>query len=584
VVLDRFVHATKFRVRRTVHAIHNPWGQLGNYSPCRTRGRVPYTRRTAAERCMKMTEDPAHDGDSAARFRRELVFGFVAPLGVDKPKVLDAFKTAVKDAKYRLASVDSSALLEAYRTDQKNPQEGYLERKRALMDAGDALRSEWARYGDKRGDAVAIAAVASIQDHRVVINGERGISEQEEAEKTPAKEVVYLIDSLKHPHELETLRRLYGPAFVAIGLYAPPKKREGYLLARARGQDALVKELIARDDRDRKELGQRVSDAFYICDFIVDATKSDTRIAKELKRLFRLVFGDPHTTPTRDELGLYLARAAQVRSGSLARQIGAAILRDDGSVVSVGTNEVAKPITGGQYWAEDDKKFGGRDRVYRLRDSSDEFRAEMVSDALDLLAKSHALNDKYSKMPSTERLNELYFNDDAPLRKSKIKDNIDYIRAVHAEGAAIIDAARFGVPTRHTTMYATTFPCHECARHIVAAGIKKVVYLAPYPKSGVAQLYKDSIQVDPDERVKRKVLFRTFRGVAPPRYLDFFSVGEDARKGRDGSPKAFDMEKAGPQLPYYTPDNKEVIFDEFRLVTPFADVVRPRRTMAFTEN
>jgi cytidine deaminase len=511
-------------------------------------------------------------------FRRELVFGFVAPLGVDKPKVLEAFKSSVKDAKYRFVAVDSSELLEAYRIGPKNRNEGFLDRKRALMDAGDALRAAWAQYGEKRGDAVAIAAVASIQDHRSTINAERGMDKRK-AEQTPAAEVVYLVDSLKHPHELETLRRLYGPAFIAIGLYAPPKKRENYLLARARGEEILVRELLSRDDRDRKELGQRVSDAFYICDFIVDATKSDTKIEASLKRLFRLVLGDPHTTPTRDELGMFLARAAQVRSGSLARQIGASILRDDGSVVSVGTNEVAKPRIGGQYWASDDAKYRGRDRVYRLRDTSDEFRADMVSDALDRLAESGALAACYTALPSDQRLDQLYFDDAAPLRKSKIKDNIDYIRAVHAEGAAIIDAARHGVSARGSTMYATAFPCHECARHIVAAGIRKVVYLAPYPKSGVTKLYADSIQVDPDERLKRKVLFRTFRGVAPPRFLDFFSVGEDERKARDGSPKEFEIEVAAPQLPYYTPDNFEVIFDELRLVTPFADVVRPNRTV-----
>ncbi|MDN3612645.1 hypothetical protein QWZ16_23945 [Vibrio ostreicida] len=26
------------------------------------------------------------------------------------------------------------------------------------------------------------------------------------------------------------------------------------------------------------------------------------------------------------------------------------------------------------------------------------------------------------------------------------------------------------------------FPCHNCAKHIVASGIKRVVYVEPYPK------------------------------------------------------------------------------------------------------
>ncbi len=362
---------------------------------------LPPRRKIAS--ALIVTAETKNTVEARAQFRRELVFGFVAPLGVDKPKVLTAFKSSVKDAKYRFVSIDSSELLEPWRKGQAPPDEKYLERKRALMDAGDTLRDEWAKVGEKRGDAVAIAAVSSIQDHRTELNITAGITDRKEAERAPAAQVVYLIDSLKHPHELEALRRLYGPAFIAIGLYSPPTKRKKYLLARARGEEALVDELIARDDRDRRELGQRVSDAFYICDFIVDATKADDEIAASLKRLFRLVFGDPHITPTRDELGMYLARAAQVRSGSLARQIGAAILRDDGSVVSVGTNEVAKPIVGGQYWAVDDEKYEGRDRVYRLRDTSDEFRAEMVGDAIDRLAGYGSLRDEYvqADVPAT---------------------------------------------------------------------------------------------------------------------------------------------------------------------------------------
>ncbi|HTW84601.1 MAG TPA: deaminase [Candidatus Sulfotelmatobacter sp.] len=504
--------------------------------------------------------------------RRELIFGLVAPLGVDKNKVIEAFKTCVKDARYDFVRIDTTEIIEEYRNRPKPHAESYLERKEALMDAGDEMRADWASHGDRRGDAVAIAAVFAIHEHRDSTSRSSPTMAAGDAR-------CYLIDSLKHPHELETLRSLYGPAFIAIALYAPPAKRREFLLLRARGQERAVDALLDRDARAPDDLGQRASDAFYVCDFIVDATKDEYQIERSLKRLFRLLFGDPHVTPTKQEMGMFLARAAQARSGSLARQIGAAILRDDGSVVSVGTNEVAKPITGGQYWAADDKRYHGRDRSYRLRDTSDEFRAEMVADALQRLAGSGALNDYYAALDPTDRLNELYFARSAPLRKSKIKDNIDYIRAVHAEGAAIIDAARAGVATKGTTMYATVFPCHECARHIVAAGIKKVVYLAPYPKSGVSRLYEDSIQVDPDVRSRHKVLFRTFRGVAPPRYLDLFTVGEDERKGPDGSPKTVDIETAAPQLPYFTPDAGEVVFDEARLLAKYADSLRARRLL-----
>ena len=55
---------------------------------------------------------------------------------------------------------------------------------------------------------------------------------------------------------------------------------------------------------------------------------------------------------------------------------------------------------------------------------------------------------------------------------------------------------RASQPTAGTTLYTTTFPCHNCTRHIVAAGISRVVYVKPYPKSLAFQLHYDSISLE----------------------------------------------------------------------------------------
>lgn len=53
-------------------------------------------------------------------------------------------------------------------------------------------------------------------------------------------------------------------------------------------------------------------------------------------------------------------------------------------------------------------------------------------------------------------------------------------RGLHAEQNAIIQAAVFGVSIRGSTMYITTFPCSVCAKMIVNAEIKEVVYDEEY--------------------------------------------------------------------------------------------------------
>ncbi len=115
-------------------------------------------------------------------------------------------------------------------------------------------------------------------------------------------------------------------------------------------------------------------------------------------------------------------------------------------------------------------------------------------------------------------------------------DALEYGRIVHAEMSAISDAARIGRALRNTIIYATTFPCHMCAKHIVAAGISKVVFLEPYPKSLAESLHADSIESENSERGNYSkfpaVKFEHFYGVTPRRYRELFERG--SRKGKDG--------------------------------------------------
>lgn len=54
-------------------------------------------------------------------------------------------------------------------------------------------------------------------------------------------------------------------------------------------------------------------------------------------------------------------------------------------------------------------------------------------------------------------------------------------RGLHAEQNAIIQAAVHGVSICGGTLYSTAYPCSLCAKMIVNAGIKRVVYRGSYP-------------------------------------------------------------------------------------------------------
>ncbi len=55
------------------------------------------------------------------------------------------------------------------------------------------------------------------------------------------------------------------------------------------------------------------------------------------------------------------------------------------------------------------------------------------------------------------------------------------VRCLHAEQNAILQAAEYGVPLEGATIYITHQPCVTCAKMIINAGIKRVVYAGHYP-------------------------------------------------------------------------------------------------------
>ncbi|UCZ54467.1 ComE operon protein 2 [Bacillus shivajii] len=54
------------------------------------------------------------------------------------------------------------------------------------------------------------------------------------------------------------------------------------------------------------------------------------------------------------------------------------------------------------------------------------------------------------------------------------------VRTIHAEINALLQCAKFGVPTDGAEIYVTHFPCLNCCKSLIQAGIKKVFYASDY--------------------------------------------------------------------------------------------------------
>ncbi len=301
-------------------------------------------------------------------------------------------------------------------------------------------------------------------------------------------------------------------------------------------------EAINRDEAEAGEVfGQQVRATFWRSDAFVDA--SDTaHLTAAIQRIVQLWFGHPFHTPTRDEYLMFSAQAAAYRSASLGRQVGAVIAAPNGSLVATGANEVPR-AGGGIYWYEDEPD--ARDHIIG-HDSSDAMRREMFGDIVQRLKDNNWLAEDKREQSIPELVKTLLEGKTALMEGAEFTGLTEYQRPVHAEMTALTDAARRGVAVQDCTVYTTTFPCHGCARHMVAAGIMRVVYIEPYAKSLARNLHADSICIEGEGSTNGRVQFEPFVGLAPRRYLELFAM--DKRKDNNGVALKWQPAQAVPRL------------------------------------
>ena len=76
------------------------------------------------------------------------------------------------------------------------------------------------------------------------------------------------------------------------------------------------------------------------------------------------------------------------------------------------------------------------------------------------------------------------------------RDNHE-INTIHSEINSICDAAKRGININNSTIYITHYPCLNCTKSIISAGIKKIIYLDDYKNDDVVStlLLNSGIQI-----------------------------------------------------------------------------------------
>jgi deoxycytidylate deaminase len=443
----------------------------------------------------------------AKRRTQEQIVAIAGAIGSGLPEVSIRIEESFKKFGYTVIRIKASDLiLEAIKSliDSKrlSPDKFKIaglekessDRIRNLQDMGDYLR---ASYG--------LDIVSQLFIKKISADRQAAITD-EEAEKGEAHKVsrpfVWILDSLKHPEEVKLLRAVYDKMFSLFGVLCPFEAKKHNLVNQMGLREDQAIELIKRDESEDIAHGQKLIKTLQFGDFFLRSSQYETeRQIRSIERFVKILLGDHSVTPTHGEYAMYLAQSAAYRSGCMSRQVGAAVMNR--GIVATGFNDV--PQAGGGLYTEDSEKDA---RCFVL--SGNKCRNDFK--------KSH-LKEKLKEFAASFGATLSNDNMDTFFEVTGLNDLTEYCRAVHAEMDAITSAARKGISLLNGTMYVTTYPCHNCAKHIISSGIKKVYYIEPYEKSQATALHDDSICTYSG---CSGVEFLPFEGVAPSQYQNRF--------------------------------------------------------------
>ncbi len=466
-------------------------------------------------------------------YTEELILGVCSPIGSNREIVIESIKNRLKDYDYNVTIIKLSKFIEEYSDKEYQDEAGKTEAYTKLMhkiEGGDSLRKKF-----NNNSILVELAIKQIREERKV----------KETTSATSRRVCYIIDSLKNIEELKLLRSIYRELFYLFSIFSPENERIEKLIEKGLSKSE-AEDIISTDEFEDILHGQNVRDTFIEADFFVRISETNkSEIKEKIEKYFHLIFNSDIITPNNHETAMYFAKSAAGNSACLSRQVGATITDSNGVTIARGWNDV--PKFGGNLYRDTDinpkrcKDLGYCSNI-KHRDSI----FDDIEENVNKLLNENNENEEKSTLKVVKR-NDLTKEIMSIIKNSRFKNIIEYSRSIHAEMHAIIIGSQLtGDKMVGGNLYCTTYPCHNCARHIILAGIKNIYYIEPYKKSLGMTLHNDALTENENESNKVRLL--PYDGVAPRRYLDFFSMNNSERKKINGEKIVADLKTIKPKM------------------------------------
>jgi len=232
----------------------------------------------------------------------------------------------------------------------------------------------------------------------------------------------YVVDSVRHPKEVEALRRRDG--FALLNITAPSKVRFERLKTRGRENDPKTekdfKQLEAKEGKSKTASDQQLDETLKLADYqIENASTLETLHQKVIETINQIA--QKKKRPDWDHYFLEIAKVVALRSNCIKRKVAAVIVKDK-RIISTGYNGTPRGVK--------NCSEGGCPRCNQLTSSG---------------------------------------------------TKLDECLCSHGEENAITQAAYHGVCIKDSTIYTTFSPCLLCTKMIINSGIREVVFNENYP-------------------------------------------------------------------------------------------------------
>lgn len=299
-----------------------------------------------------------------------------------------------------------------------------------------------------------------------------------------------VIECFRNPMEIDFIRDEF-PHFYLIALYAEKDER--------RSRKPKEDDFDNCDERDSGEkenkFGQQVSRCVKQADIILNNSRWEAKLNqneyyKKIDHYLDLL-RVPFRKPSNDEMMMHLAYSVSLHSTCIQRQVGAVITDDNYRILSIGYNDVPR------------KNLPCLDlhsQCYRKIK-----KLEIALNTLKVIKHCPFCGNNINITPE-----EFSCITNLAYDKTFICDNcgrdvlnyvstgkeLDFCRSLHAEENAILSnpfaSTSLYSNSKEMIIFTTTFPCMLCAKKIANAGIKKVVFVEPYPLKESYEIFKEN--------------------------------------------------------------------------------------------